>query len=133
MDLLKNYDKALQDIYEYFGFVPDYVTLPIKDRTESYWCIDDEKIYYADSRQELVDDEGNYFESLIFKNDFYDKWIYEGEDFTMIFENTQTNGMRYFSIFPNSKRIVRSSDKKWYGISDYQAKGHVFNINEDID
>ncbi len=44
-NLMKNYSKALQDIYDHVGFVEDWVIYPIDDRTDYYWDITDEGVF----------------------------------------------------------------------------------------
>ena len=109
MKLLENYNKALQEIYDHVEFVEDWVMYPIDDCTEYFWDCDETTIYFADSIEEFEDEDedGNYYESQIYKQRFYKKWVYEGVDFTMIFNDTQTDGMKYFSIFDNTKRLKK--------------------------
>ena len=107
MKLIENYNKALQDIYDHVGFVPDWVVCPIMDNTDYFWDYDEETIYFAESKEEFEEEDGQYFESDIYTQRFYKKWVYGGKDYTMIFENAGVDGMKYFSIFDNTKRLKR--------------------------
>lgn len=107
MKLLENYEKALQEIYDHVGFVEDYIIYPINDNTEYFWDCDGETIFFADTEKEFEDEDGNYYESEVYTQRFYKKWIYEGKDFTMIFEDTHTDGMKYFAVFDNAKRLKK--------------------------
>lgn len=107
MKLLQNYEKALQEIYDHVGFVEDYVIYPINDNTDYFWDCDGETIFFADTKEEFEEEDGNYYESEVYTQRFYSKWIYEGKDFTMIFEDTHTDGMKYFAIFDNTKRLKK--------------------------
>ena len=107
MKLLENYEKALQEIYDHVGFVEDWVIYPINDNTEYFWDCNGETIFFADTEKEFEDEDGNYYESEVYTQRFYQKWIYEGKDFTMIFEDTHTDGMKYFAVFDNSKRLKK--------------------------
>lgn len=107
--LITNYTSALQAIYDHVGFVEDWVICPIDDRaTEFYWYIDDEGVHYADSLEELESGEGNSYSDEIYTQHFYKKHIYEGADYTMIFCDPHTDGMKWFRVFDNLKRINRN-------------------------
>jgi len=107
MKLIENYNNALQEIYDHVGFVEDWVVCPIDDATEYFWNVDvDEQIVrYADSQKEFKSQYGNYYEDVLYTQRFYEKWVYEGEKFTMVFCNPEVDGMRYFRIFDNDKRM----------------------------
>jgi len=104
MELLKNYEKALQAIYDHVDFEEDWVVFPIDDCTDYYWSVDDDNVYYAESKEEYEDQEGNYYVDEIYKNRFYKKWVYEGEHLTMIMCDPRVDGMKCFKIFDNSKK-----------------------------
>ena len=99
---IEDYGNALQKIYSHIGFVEDYVIYPIDDKTDYFWDCDGESIFFAETEED-----GNYYESPVYTQRFYKKWIYEGKDYTMIFEDSQVDGMKYFSIFDNKKRLKK--------------------------
>lgn len=105
MNLLKNYKESLQTIYDHVGFEEDWVVYPILDNTQYFWNIDGDRVGYASSIQELENEEGESYSGSIYRQRFYEKHVYEGKEFTMVFLDTQTNGMKYFSIFDNSKKV----------------------------
>lgn len=109
MKLIKKYQKALDAIYEHVGFKEDWVIAPLDDCTEMYWQIDTEGkqfCRYANTIADLEDlDGGNYYEDEIYTQRFYPKWVYEGKDFTMVMCNPGVDGMKWFRLFDNSKRI----------------------------
>ena len=105
MNLIKNYENALQAIYNHVGFEEDFVVAPIDDCTDFFWETDGEDVYFANSEEELKSQKGNFFIDEVYKQRFYDKWVYEGKDFTMIFCDPRTDGMKWFRIFDNTKRI----------------------------
>jgi len=37
MNIIENYKKSLQAIYDHIGFEEDWVVYPIDDRTQMYW------------------------------------------------------------------------------------------------
>jgi len=106
-NLMTNYKTALQELYDHVGFKEDWVVYPIDDRTDKYWALDgDSAVRYAETEERLKDEaDGEYYEDEIYKQRFYSKWIYEGQDLTMIFCNPGVDGMKYFAIFSNSKKI----------------------------
>ena len=107
MNLLTNYQSALQAIYDHVDFKEDWVIYPIDDCTKRFWDTDGDTVYYANSQEEFKSQEGDYYEASVEKQRFYKKWIYEGEQLTMIFLNPHIDGMRYFSVFDNAKRLSR--------------------------
>jgi hypothetical protein len=105
MELIENYQKALEAIYAHVGFKEDWVVYPLDDQTDSYWNEDGESVMWADSVEEFESESGNYYQDEIYKQRFYSKWVYEGKDFTMIFCNPMTDGMKWFRLFDNNKRL----------------------------
>lgn len=105
MQLIKDYEKSLQAIYDHVGFVEDWVVYPIDDCTDKFWNTDGETVYYADSEEEFKTEEGNFYSDDVYEQRFYDKWVYEGKDFTMIFCDPHVDGMKWFRIFDNTKRM----------------------------
>lgn len=103
MQLLTDYLKMQQEIYAYFGYVEDWVVIPISDEREYYWYVSNGDVCYADTEQELKDQDGNYYENPIYKQRFLDKWVYRADDYTMICVDTQTDGNKFLSIFDNAK------------------------------
>ena len=127
--LLKTYNQTLKDIHEAFGYVEDWVTIPLQDLTDEEWGlrISDGKhkcdgLMYLNGSGILCygdfDDENNYYESEIYTQRFLPKWIYKTETHTMISVNTGCDGNKYLSILSNDKQrvgegFVRVEDT-WY-------------------
>ena len=101
MELISNYTNALQAIYDHVDFEEKAVVYPIDDATNYYWTIDKSVVNYADSIEELNNDD--YYIDYIRREYCYKKSIYEGEKFTMIF--CDVDGIILFKIFDNSKRL----------------------------
>lgn len=105
MKILNEYNKAKQAIYDHVGFKEDWVSYPINDYTDMVWQIrENEDVKYAESLKEF-NSSGNYYVDDIYTQRFYDKWIYKGKHFTMIFCNPHVDGMKFFKIFDNNKQI----------------------------
>lgn len=104
LNLIENYNKALQDLYDHVGFKEDWVVYPIDDCSESYWDIIGDNVRWAPTI-ELFNSDGDYYQDDIYKQRFYSKWIYEGQDYTMIFCDPHVDGMKWFRVFDNNKKI----------------------------
>lgn len=93
MELMTNYNDAVQKLYDHVGFKEDLVLCPINDCTEKFWSVNDEQVKYADSKEQFNSD-GDYYQDEIYKQRFYSKWVYEGKELTMIFCNPHTDFCR---------------------------------------
>lgn len=100
MELLKQYFELQNKIYEYFGYVEDWVVIPLEDSTEYYWITDGDSVRFAETKEKLSSD-GNYYENIIYKQRFLKKWVYRGEKYTMICVDTRTDGNKFLQIFDN--------------------------------
>ena len=107
MKLLENYERAKNEIYKHVGFVEDWVVYPIVIQTDMYWRLESTEVVYALTVDDLEDAwAGNYYYDDIYTQRFYKKHVYEGEDFTMIFCDPHVDGMKWFRIFDNKKRVM---------------------------
>ena len=104
MDILKNYNEAIQAIYDHVGFKEDWVICPIDDCAELFWSLTDGGVKFAESMEQFNSD-GDYYFDMIYTQRFYSKHVYEGEKYTMIFCDPRTDGMTWFRVFDNSKRV----------------------------
>jgi len=117
MKLINDYQKALDAIYEHVGFKEDWVVYPIDENIERYWQIygDDplnQHIKYAENIEQFFSDR-DYYQDDIYTQRFYNKWVYEGEDFTMVFCNPGVYGMKWFRLFDNKKRMTNMMQRKF--------------------
>jgi len=103
IDIISEYFNLQQEIYDHFGYVEDWVVIPISDDRRYYWRIDDNTVKFADSEPELYDELGNYYEHEIYKQRFLPKWVYRASDYTMICVDTHVDGNKFMSIFDNPK------------------------------
>ncbi len=112
LELIKNYEEAKQKIYEHVGFEEDFVVCPLDDCTEYFWLLEDDSVSYSLIKEDLsVESLDNGESEELYKDDiytqrFYKKHVYEGKDFTMVFCDPHTDGMKWFRLFDNSKRIT---------------------------
>ena len=106
MKLLDEYFKLQKEIYDYFGYEEDWVVIPIDDATDMYWEVDEDKVTFAYSIEQLKDtDAEDYYQNEIYKQRFLPKWVYSGKDYTMICVDTHTDGNKYLQIFDNAKQM----------------------------
>lgn len=98
MKLLENYWDAINAICDHVGF-GDYNDpfLPIDDCTNYYWALRDGKVGY--SEDDFPEDFScAYVYETPEKNSFFDKSVWEGEKYTMVY------AVRFMILFDNSKR-----------------------------
>lgn len=111
MQLLDEYMAKKKEVLEYFGYVADWVEIPLEDYREYVWQLDtDEKGYgevlYAETEEDMNDREaGEYYSASIYTQRFLNQWVYRGEDFTLICMDTHTDGNKFLGVFDNSKEI----------------------------
>ena len=104
MKLLKDYFDAKKQVHDYFGYVEDWVSIPLDDATDYYWRLDGEgpgEVRFAEE-PEAVDD---MYANSIYTQRFLPKWVYRGEEYTMICVDTHTDGNKFLQIFDNSKEL----------------------------
>jgi hypothetical protein len=108
MEKLNEYFAIQKEIFEYFGYVEDWRVIPLDDSTEAFWYLTDSEssgcVRFAESVEQLEDEEaGNFYENEIYTQRHLPKWIYRGEDYTMIYVDTHTDGNTFLQIFSNDK------------------------------
>ena len=108
---MKQYNNALQKLYDRVGFKEDWVVYPIDDRTEMFWKISAQngEVLYG-NKTDVINETGNHYVDEIYTQRFYDKWIYHGEELTMIFVDTHTDGNRFFAFFRNDHELKEKED-----------------------
>lgn len=103
MKLLDEYFELQKEIYKYFGYVEDWVVIPMDDSRQYYWYLsDDNQVHFADTEKELKNQDGNYYINEVYRQRFLPKWIYEADEYTMICVDTHTDGNKFLQIFSNS-------------------------------
>jgi len=107
MNLLEKYNTVRKKLYEHVGFVEEWVIYPIEDNSEYIWDIigDNDEVRFSETIEKFDDENaGNYYTAEIYKQRFYNKHVYVGADFTMIFGNPGVDVMKWFYVFDNKKR-----------------------------
>ena len=106
MEKLDQYFKLQKEIYDYFGYVEDWVVIPLDDCRDYYWRLYGEgpgEVRYAESEELLDDPDLDYYTSSIYTQRFLPKWVYRGEKYTMVCADTQTDGNKFLMVFDNKK------------------------------
>ncbi len=109
MKLLKQYFKLQQEIFEYFGYVEDWKVIPLDDQTDQYWLLKQNKdgqgyvVFYSEPLTQEILDGGLYYCNSIYTQRHLPKWVYRGEEYTLICVDTQTDGNFFLTVFSNNK------------------------------
>jgi hypothetical protein len=126
MQLLKDYFKLEQAIHDYFGYVEDWVTIPLDDHTDDYWMITGPEdrsttsVVYSPTpftMQSIVD--GNtLYGGRIYTQRFLNKWVYRAKDYTMVCVDTECDGNKYLMVFDNTKEtkdaaLMQAYKERW--------------------
>ena len=112
--LLNSFFGVQQRLFDYFGYVEDYVKIPLRDDTDAHWLLQQNengrgKVTYASEELtlELLDrkNPGTFYGDSIYTQRFLPRWVYRGKDFTMICVDTHTDGNKFLAIFANAKEV----------------------------
>ena len=111
MKLLQDYFALQKLIFEYFGYVEDWKVIPLDDATEFYWQLNENsdgsgEVLFSEHIENLKDIEaGEYYSNEIYTQRFLPKWVYRGQDYTMISVDTHVDGNKFLQIFDNKKEV----------------------------
>lgn len=103
--LLKKYEEARQQLYDHVGFVEDWVVCPIELMGGYHWKLKESKVVYHDDPELVRSENGDHYEDDIYTQRFYSKWVYRGEDLTLIFCDPHVDGVQWFRVFENNLEI----------------------------
>ena len=123
MKLLKQYFSLQKEIYNYFGYVEDWRVIPLDDQTDQYWILQQDEngsgsvIFYNEPLTQDILDGGLYYCNSIYTQRFLPKWVYRGEEYTMICIDTHTDGNKFLTIFSNDKEMTAEglNIQSWLG------------------
>lgn len=102
MKALDDYFNAKKLVHEYFGYAQDWVEIPLSDQRDAFWRIEDDTLHYADSEDDLKNEEGEYYTASIWHQRFLPKWVYPGADFTLVCVDTHCDGNKYLYVLSNA-------------------------------
>lgn len=111
MKRFDEYLKAKADVLAHFGYVTDWVEIPLEDHREYYWYLNGDgyggEVCYANKPEELPEgcngDDGEYFAAAIYTQRFLKQWVYRADDYTLICMDTQVDGNKFLGVFDNTK------------------------------
>jgi len=111
MKKLDQYFKLQEEIYDYFGYVEDWVSIPIDDARDCYWTLHENSygggsVLFSKTKEEQCSEP--IYSNDIYTQRFLSKWVYRAKDFTMICVDTHTDGNKFLQIFDNTKEIKKT-------------------------
>lgn len=104
MNILEEYEKAKQKIYDHVGLEEDWVVCPLDFFTGKPWQVSGLNVKYADSLEDFHSD-GNYYMDSLYTQRFYEKHVYRGEEYTLVFCDSHVDGMKWWRIFENKHEV----------------------------
>lgn len=111
MELLDKEQAVRTEIFKYFGYVENWRVLPFQDCREYHWKIISDgqggDVMYASTTEDFDSDNvSDVYNDEIYTQRFLNKWVYRGEEFTMILVDTHCDGNQFLSIFTNALEIA---------------------------
>lgn len=107
MELLDQYFKLQKEIYDYFGYVEDWVVIPLQDNTLYYWSLDGDtggsEIRYAIDPEDF--DNGNCYCASVYSQRFLPQWVYSTKQYTMVCADTHCDGNKFLMVFDNTMQV----------------------------
>ena len=112
-NMLNTYNELEAKIHAYFGYEEDWVVIPMMDSREYYWRLTGEgpggEVMFSEVREALTCEDDEYDDELfsdeIYCQRFLRKWVYRGENYTMVCADTNTDGNKFLRIFRNDKEV----------------------------
>jgi hypothetical protein len=107
--LIDDYFSIKQKIHDAFGYVENWVVIPLEDNRDYYWVYQegDDDVLFAEKEEHLRDASGGeYYSNSIYRQRFLNKYVYEANGYTMICCDTQVDGNKFLCIFDNAKKIT---------------------------
>jgi|ERR1051325_1103849 hypothetical protein len=102
MKLLEDYEKALQGIYDHVG-LEHGLGYSLSDDTDYWWNIDDDVLIFADDKELLFTQEGNYYTNEIMGYG-ENNAVFTGPELTLVLVDYHT-GDKGWMVLNNAKRV----------------------------
>lgn len=96
MEILENYNKALEKLQEYFG-VDNLGCYAIEEKDEPFTIFAGEEIGWADTEKDLEERDGEYYQEAIIQ-------LVEKEELTLVLVDTDMGGDNYWIIFKSENK-----------------------------
>ncbi len=106
--LIDSFFEFQQIVHDFFGYVEDWVAIPIEDSRDYFWMIDERSgwLRYAETKEHILDVEaGEYYEDEIYEQRFLPKYVYCVDHYTMVSVDTHTDGNKFLRILDNDNKI----------------------------
>ena len=107
--IIDNFFEFEDQLHKLFKYKEDWRKIPIVDQRAYYWHLSEEAdgsgyvIFFDTPLTEEVINSGGYYEHTIYTQRFLPKWVYRTKHFTMICEDTHTDGNQWLGIYDNAK------------------------------
>jgi len=118
MELLNQYFELQKKIFQYFEYNEDWKVIPLEDRTEFHWFLRQNeegagRVYFAPKPIDLdVAEKGEeLYSDIIYTQRFLPKWVYRGENFTMISVDTRVDGNKFLAVYDNNLEMKNLSNE----------------------
>ena len=111
MRLLKDYQELENQIHAYFGYVEGWKVIPLDDSTEYYWKLREYeggsgRVCYGEQFDDVNEETGSHYDDEIYTQRFLPKYVYRGQDYTMISCDTHVDGNKFLRIFDNKLEVI---------------------------
>lgn len=110
-DLIAEYFELQEKIYDYFGYQEDWCVIPLSDKTEMYWMLEqrpDGSGYVVSSpipfTRESIESGDAIYMDVIYMQRFLPRWVYPGDEVTMVCVDTKTDGNRFLMLLDTTKQ-----------------------------
>lgn len=121
-NLIEEYFKLQDEVHKYFGYVQDWVVIPMNDQLNRHWMIcgpeDRASTSVAYSNKpftpELIAEGKECYSGFIYTQRFLHQWVYRGPEHTMVSVDTQCDGNKLLMIFDNNLECKDEELKKLY-------------------
>jgi len=106
--IINQYFAIQKQIYDHFGYIEDWVVIPLDDAREYFWYLTGEgsgdEVKFAKEEKNLTNGTRNDgYSNEIYTQRFLPKFVYRSDDFTMVCVDTHIDGNKFLQIFDNTK------------------------------
>lgn len=131
--LVEDYFALQKELHEAFGYVKDYVVIPLDDRREMHWMIVDRGCAVAPTQdatgegynsmcvwssepftEESIMAGEKIYSGPIYTQRFLAKWVYRANRHAMVAVDTRTDGNKLLMIFDEDKECVDNALRTLY-------------------
>jgi hypothetical protein len=105
MELLDSHNKLRNQIFDYFGYDESWRILPLYDARKLFWRLKGEGpgiVMSAETEEELDSADSDRNHDVIYTQRHLKKWVYRGEEYTMILVRTNSDFNEFLKIFSNA-------------------------------